>query len=48
MAITKSTPNHKKMHPEQNSDVDDTVTTAIAAAKEDNEHQRCENITINF
>jgi hypothetical protein len=30
------------MHPQQNSDVDDTVMTAIAAAKEDNERQRCE------
>jgi hypothetical protein len=27
------------MHPQQNSDVDDTVTTSIAAAKEDNERQ---------
>jgi hypothetical protein len=28
------------MHPQQNSDVDGTVTTAITAAKEDNE-RRC-------
>ena len=30
------------MHPKQNSDVDDTVMTAIAAAKEDDERRRPE------
>jgi hypothetical protein len=30
------------MHPQQNSDIDDTVMTAIATAKEDNECRRHE------